>query len=72
MSRNEASEGRAYFALLLGVPALLAWLAYGFAWLIGPHLAVEPSPLLWAGYAAGGYYLMIAFVVGGPLVLLGL
>ncbi len=60
------------FALALGIPAVLAWIAYGICWLIEPRLTSEQNPLLWAAYAAGGWYIAIAAIVGGPLILMGL
>lgn len=69
---SDKTEGRAWFAILAGIPAILAWAAYGLAWLIGPHLVTPPDPLLWAGYTAGGYYLVLLALTVGPLVFLGL
>ena len=60
--KSEAEEGRAWFTLLVSLPAILAWIGYGLAWLLGPHLVIAPEPLLWAGYAAGGYYAIIIFI----------
>lgn len=60
---NSNTEGLPWFSILAGVPAIMAWAAYGVAWLLGPHFAVAPDPLVWAGYAAGGYYaLVLSFV----------
>lgn len=72
--RKIATEmtGSEVFALALGVPALLAWIAYGACWLLDPRLAGEQNPLIWAAYAAGGWYVLMAVIVGGPLVLVGL
>lgn len=48
--------------IIIGIPAVLAWLAYGLCWLLEPRLAVEVSPIVWAEYAAGGWYaILIAF-----------
>ena len=60
------------FALALGIPAVLAWIAYGLCWLIEPRLTSEQDPLLWAAYAAGGWYVLMAFIIGGPMILMGL
>ena len=60
------------FALALGIPAVLAWIAYGLCWLIEPRLTSEQNPLVWAAYAAGGWYVLMAVFVGGPMILMGL
>lgn len=56
--------------VLFGIPAILAWLGAGLAWLLAPHLAIEPAPLLWAMYAAGGWYCVLIVLFGGWLGLL--
>lgn len=71
MARH-TEEGRAWFAVLGGVPAIIGWIAYGLAWLLGPQLAVQPDPLLWAAYGVGGYYLLLVSVTVCPLILMGL
>lgn len=64
----DAEEGRAWFAILGGIPAILAWIAYGLCWLLEPRLVGEQDPLLWAGYTAGTYYLIVATFVVGPVI----
>lgn len=49
----------------LGVPAILAWLAAGLAWLLAPHLATEPDSLVWAMWSALGWYGAIIALMGG-------
>lgn len=71
MSSNDAQEGRAYFTMLVSLPAIFAWIAYGAAWLLGPHFATPPDPLLWAGCVAGGYYLILGALFVGPIIFLG-
>lgn len=64
--------GRDVTICAVTIPAVLAWLAYGLCWLLAPRMATEQSPIVWAGYAAGGWYLLWAVIFGGPWVLLGL
>lgn len=59
MSRSDQEAGRAWFALLAGIPALLGWVGYGLAWLLAPHLDTDPNPLLWAAYGAGAWYALL-------------
>jgi hypothetical protein len=65
-------SGRDIFTMGIGIPAMIAWIAYGLCWLIEPRLATDQNPLIWAAYAAGGWYLIIAVLVGGPCILMGL
>ena len=65
-------EGRAWFALLAGVPALLGWVGYGLAWLLAPHLPAQPDPLIWAACAAGGWYALLLTFTVGPVLLMGM
>lgn len=68
---DEATEhGRAWFAILAGIPAILGWVGYGLAILLAPHLGTAPDPLHWAGIAAGGWYLIVLTVAVGPLFLM--
>lgn len=68
-SRDE-EEGRAWFALLGGIPAIIAWAAYGLCWLLAPRLAGEHDPLQWAGYAAGAWYMIVITFAIGPVIIL--
>ena len=72
MSNNQSNEGRDFFTLGAGIPAILAWIAYGLCWLLEPRLAGEQNPIVWAGYAAGGWYLAMAVFIGGPWILMAL
>lgn len=65
---SDKEEGRAWFALLGGIPAIIAWLAYGLCWLLDPRIAGEQDPLMWAGYAAGGWYMIAAMIAFGPII----
>lgn len=67
---NTKEEGRAWFALLAGIPALLAWVAYGAAWLLAPRFPELPDPILCAGYAAGGWYALVILFTAGPVIFL--
>jgi hypothetical protein len=51
--------------LFIGIPAVIAWLGAGLGWLLAPHLLTDPAPLLWAMYAAGGWYGLLIVVFGG-------
>ncbi|MEM1039407.1 MAG: hypothetical protein AAGI12_08045 [Pseudomonadota bacterium] len=53
-----------------GIPALLAWLAFGLAILLDPHLNHDLQPLVWALYGAASWYVLIILVFGGWLGLL--
>ncbi len=68
---GDKDEGRAWFALLGGIPAVIAWAAYGLCWLLEPRLASEQDPIVWAGYAAGAWCLIVATFVCGPIMLIG-
>lgn len=68
---NTTEQGRAWFAILAGIPAILGWAGYGLAVLLAPHLDVAPDPLHWAAIAAGGWYLIILTFVVGPVMLAG-
>jgi len=50
---------------LVGIPGALAWFAMGLGWLLEPRLAVEVAPLMWAFWAAGGWYAMLMVIFGG-------
>lgn len=62
-------QSRAWFTFLLGFPAILAWIVYVLAWLLGPRFPELPDPIICAGYAAGAYYSIIAFIFIGPVFL---
>ncbi|WP_298958349.1 hypothetical protein [uncultured Roseibium sp.] len=64
LSGNQALWG------LFGIPAILAWIGAGLAWLLAPHLAIDPEPLLWALYFAGGWFGLLIVIFGGWLGLL--
>lgn len=58
-------RGLEFLSLAAGIPAILGWLAYGLCWLINPRLAAEQDPLIWAAYAAGGWYAFWVMILGG-------
>ena len=62
---NISGNGLAW--MLLGVPAILGWLGYLLGWLLDPHLIMEVNPLMWAMYAAGGWYAFLIVCFGGVL-----
>lgn len=64
--------GRDVFTMGIGIPAMLAWIAYGLCWLIEPRLTTDQNPLVWAACAAGGWYLIMGVIIGGPCILMGL
>lgn len=66
--RNPNEEGRAWFALLAGVPAILSWAAYGVAWIAAPRFPGLPSPIECAAGTAGFYYalVMVLLFIAGP------
>ena len=68
MSKNDAEQGRAWFTFLLGLPALIGWVAYGLTWLLAPRLPMPVDPLSAAGAAVGAYYAVMAFIVLGPMM----
>jgi hypothetical protein len=70
LAENLTANGFAWIAF--GVPAILAWIAAALCWFIEPRLTVEASPLIWAMYAAGGWYALLVLVFGGWLGLLAL
>lgn len=60
MSTKE--EGRAWFTLLIGLPALIGWIAYGMAWVLEPRFPGLITPIQAAGGAAGIYYSILLIV----------
>lgn len=56
-------SGSDFAWIVIGIPAVLAWLAYGLCWLLEPRLAAEVSPIMWAGYAASGWYILMALIL---------
>ena len=50
---------------LVTIPAILAWLGFGLALLLGPHFVEQPDPLLWALYGAGGWFALLFVICGG-------
>lgn len=54
---------------LIGIPATLAWIAAALCWFIEPRLAVEVDPLIWAMWAAAGWYGLLFAIYGGWLAL---
>lgn len=68
----ENTKPRDWWNGLLAIPALLGWVGYGLAILLAPHLAAEPDPLMWAAYAAGGWFALMFVAVGGWFALLAL
>jgi len=52
--------------LALGIPAVLGWFAFGLAYLLAPHLGVDPTPLRWAGGTVLCWYLLMALIFLGP------
>lgn len=42
--------------IVLGIPAIIAWIGYGLAIVATPYLAVAPVPFFWALVAATGWY----------------
>lgn len=69
--KNENEEGRAWFTILAGLPATIAWAAYGVGWLLAPRLSFPVDPLAWAGCAAGAYYAIAWSVIAAPAFLAG-
>lgn len=67
---DTTEQGRAWFAILAGIPAILGWVGYGLAILLAPHLGTAPDPLHWAAIAAGGWYLIVLTFVVGPVLLM--
>lgn len=63
-------SGNALLWLGLGVPSILAWFGAGLSWLLAPHLGIEPDPLTWALYSAGGWYALMIAIFGGWIGLL--
>lgn len=55
---------------LIGVPAVLGWLAVGICWFLEPRLAVEVSPLAWAVWTVLGWYALLAVLIFGWIALL--
>ena len=55
---------------LVAVPAILAWVGFGLALLLGPHFVEQPEPLLWAVYGVAGWFALIFAICGGWLALL--
>lgn len=68
-SPNEMT-GNQILWLGLGVPSILAWFGAGLAWLLAPHLAIDPDALTWAMYFAGGWYALLIAIFGGWIGLL--
>lgn len=58
-------KGRDVAWLGAGVPAIIGWVVYGAAWLIGPRFPELPDPLMCSGYAVGAYYILIFVILGG-------
>ena len=69
-SKMNGITGNGILWLLLGIPAILAWIAYGMAWLLAPHLVGEVSQIHWALYTAGGWYLILFVLAGGCTLML--
>lgn len=67
---DTTEQGRAWFAILAGIPAILGWVGYGLAILLAPHLGTAPDPLHWAAIATGGWYLIVLTFVVGPVLLM--
>lgn len=67
--RQDEEDARAWFAILGGIPAILAWVAYGLCWLLDPRIAGEQDPITWAGYAVGAYYAIVLTFVVGPVII---
>lgn len=61
----ENLKGNELAWLFIGIPAVLAWIGAGLAWLLAPHLAIEPQLLLWAMYGALGWYGLMIVIFGG-------
>ena len=57
---------------LIGVPAVLAWVAAALCWFIEPRLVAEVYPLTWAMWAALGWYGLLFVIFGGWLALLAI
>ncbi len=53
------SDSPPIFSVLLGIPALIAWIAYGLCWLLDPRIAGVQSPAEWAFNAAACYYMIL-------------
>jgi len=59
---SQSGEGSMIGWITAGIPAVLAWAAYGLGYLLDPHLTeVAVNPLHWAGYAAAGWYAIVGF-----------
>lgn len=72
MTKAETQEGRAWFTMLAGPPAIIGWTAYGLAWLLGPRLPVPADLSSGQATPTGTYYLIAAFIAFGPMLLVGL
>ncbi len=57
--------GNGFAWVALGIPAILGWLAIFAAWLIAPHLTLEPIAWMWAIYAVGAWYALWIALLGG-------
>lgn len=55
-------EGRAWFTMLIGLPAALSWIAYGAGWLLQPRFP-ELTPEVCSGSVAAVYYSFAALIL---------
>lgn len=68
MNNGDREMLRAWGWFMIGLPAVIGWLAYGLAWLLQPRMGLGfPLPIEAAGYAMAAYYTLVCgiFVLGG-------
>lgn len=59
------TTGNQWAWALIGIPAVLGWLAIGIGWLVAPRLTVEIAPLVWGMFAVAGWYGLLICCVSG-------
>ncbi|MDX5412837.1 MAG: hypothetical protein LPK02_07295 [Rhodobacterales bacterium] len=50
------------FAMLISIPAVMAWVVYGIAFLINPHMTAAVDPITVALGSVGIYYGIMVFL----------
>lgn len=52
------SEEYPFFAIWLGIPAVLCWIVFLVLTFVSPYLITTVPSFTWTGYVAKGYYLI--------------